>query len=652
MKAQALAVLAFVLTFAAQASASQAASSIYVSPAHSEADLGGSFSIGIGMSTDENAYAVSFDVYYDNSMLEATGLVDGGFLTQDGTNIYTVKLINNTAGRITYAVTRFNVGTGVNGSGTLLTIAFNAISEGSSAIDLENADLVVMVGGQLDKVIRKPDITDGDVDVVESATPLSSCSIITQPGRYILSQDLIGFPAPAGKGCIDIEAEGVELDCKGHEISSDLATAGVYVGRQAAAVRNCNIDMSKSSGGVGIRLYNASYSRIEGNTLAGQHEGVYLDKTNHATVKGNIADNNSETGIYFRGNLNNNTISGNDASGNGFYGIYVTGNGNRLLSNTAGRNGHSGISIWLLSSNNLIQGDAVNGNSMYGVFVTSSSRNNTFRDITANNNEYGIMFAFNLKNRLENITASNNTFGIYLFYSSSNLLDGIRLDGNEYGLVIYYANKNNITGLAADGNDYGVYIWDFSSGNRLESSSVSHSTYHGIHVSYSSGNSMFNDTVSGNGYGFYVNGSGTVISDSYAEGNDIGIYFAGGSSAVISGTTACTNANKDFFCQSGQAGPSGNGNMFGSVLACSNWPVLGTHYTQCGSGGVALGCFIRGDVVRDYRVNVFDLASIGIAFGTKELKAGWNQNADVNGDSVVNIFDLSAVGIDFGLSCQ
>jgi len=60
---------------------------------------------------------------------------------------------------------------------------------------------------------------------------------------------------------------------------------------------------------------------------------------------------------------------------------------------------------------------------------------------------------------------------------------------------------------------------------------------------------------------------------------------------------------------------------------------------------------LSGDVTRDFRVDIFDLASVGLAFGSSLGEANWNPNADLNGDSVINIFDLATVGLNYGKTC-
>ena len=60
---------------------------------------------------------------------------------------------------------------------------------------------------------------------------------------------------------------------------------------------------------------------------------------------------------------------------------------------------------------------------------------------------------------------------------------------------------------------------------------------------------------------------------------------------------------------------------------------------------------LQGDVDNNCIVNIFDLAAVGLAFGSHPGYPNWNSNADIVVDGIVNIFDLAAVGINFGSGC-
>lgn len=85
----------------------------------------------------------------------------------------------------------------------------------------------------------------------------------------------------------------------------------------------------------------------------------------------------------------------------------------------------------------------------------------------------------------------------------------------------------------------------------------------------------------------------------------------------------------------------------------------------CADDGSSLSCFIfftvetrlRGDINNDGKVDISDLASTGLAYGSLTGKPGWNKNADISplpteganeGDGRINIFDLAEVGINYG----
>jgi len=59
---------------------------------------------------------------------------------------------------------------------------------------------------------------------------------------------------------------------------------------------------------------------------------------------------------------------------------------------------------------------------------------------------------------------------------------------------------------------------------------------------------------------------------------------------------------------------------------------------------------LDGDANGDWIVNIFDMAMVGVAFGSVHGQAGWNPDADRNRDGVINIFDLAIVGLNFGRS--
>jgi len=113
----------------------------------------------------------------------------------------------------------------------------------------------------------------------------------------------------------------------------------------------------------------------------------------------------------------------------------------------------------------------------------------------------------------------------------------------------------------------------------------------------------------------------------------------------------------------GCSADTGNCNML-SADGCEA-TFMNDHY-NCGSCGNAcknlqicksgrrlnFPVFIRGDTNNDCKIDIFDLATVGIFYGLNSSYAAWDVNSDINADGVTNIFDLAAVGLKFGKRCS
>jgi parallel beta-helix repeat protein len=57
-----------------------------------------------------------------------------------------------------------------------------------------------------------------------------------------------------------------------------------------------------------------------------------------------------------------------------------------------------------------------------------------------------------------------------------------------------------------------------------------------------------------------------------------------------------------------------------------------------------------GDINADQVVDIFDCASVALAFGSRPGDPNWSPNADINNDGIVDIFDIVVVALHFGES--
>ncbi len=57
---------------------------------------------------------------------------------------------------------------------------------------------------------------------------------------------------------------------------------------------------------------------------------------------------------------------------------------------------------------------------------------------------------------------------------------------------------------------------------------------------------------------------------------------------------------------------------------------------------------LEGDVTQDGLVDIFDLVTIVIAYGSTPSIISWDARCDLNGDNVIDVFDLAIVAANFG----
>jgi hypothetical protein len=94
-------------------------------------------------------YGYQLQLTYNNTLLNATSAAiptDHMLKPTNPANIFTVDpgTINQTEGRVTFAVTMLGTEAGKTGSGTLATVTFTGLLLGTSTVDLPQAELIVV----------------------------------------------------------------------------------------------------------------------------------------------------------------------------------------------------------------------------------------------------------------------------------------------------------------------------------------------------------------------------------------------------------------------------------------------------------------------------------------------------------------------------
>ena len=165
---------------------------VRVETEHIEVSEGDVFAVNI--TVDPAGYetmGAQYNLYFNNTLLNAVDQARGGFLTQDGASATVYKdSINNTLGIIEYSEARTGgVEYGVTGYGILSTITFKAMEPGTCSLDLSD----VRLSDPAAKYITDRLVGDGTCDIgaigatptptLETATPTTTAT--TTPTQLV-----------------------------------------------------------------------------------------------------------------------------------------------------------------------------------------------------------------------------------------------------------------------------------------------------------------------------------------------------------------------------------------------------------------------------------------------------------------------------------
>ena len=281
-----------------------------------------------------------------------------------------------------------------------------------------------------------------------------------------------------------------------------------------------NLDLSSTA--VGVELWDTEDSIISNNNVCNNWFGIYLwCSSNNNTITGNNVSNNDRYGIHLRKSCNNNSLTGNNISNN---------NGD-------------GISLSYSSNNNTITGNNVSNN-RYGIDLTHSSNNNIIASNKFVND--GLFVRASHKNTVEDNTVN----GKPLVY----LEDVSDVEVTDAGQVIL-VNCNNITveNLDLSSTSVGIELWD-TEDSTISNNNASNNNRYGIHLSYSSNNSITGNNISNNNNGdgiyLYYSCNNNITGNNVSNNNDYGIYLYHSDSNKIFLNNFINNTDNVYFYRS------------------------------------------------------------------------------------------------------
>ena len=120
----------------ASAPAASGTPSFMFDPPTIQAAKGGTFAVNLVISGAQNVYSIPVQLNYDPKLLQLVNVSNGGFLSQDGQAVALVHREDETVGQVQITATRPPGAGGVSGQGTIVTMTFQAKTDGQTPLTI------------------------------------------------------------------------------------------------------------------------------------------------------------------------------------------------------------------------------------------------------------------------------------------------------------------------------------------------------------------------------------------------------------------------------------------------------------------------------------------------------------------------------------
>ena len=252
----------------------------------------------------------------------------------------------------------------------------------------------------------------------------------------------------------------------------------------------CIVDGSGST----VFTLEADGIRIEGFSITGGSDGIYI-RSNNNIISNNTISSNSNCGIYLM-KSNNSSISNNLISSNDDYGIYLRGNSNIISNNTISNNKY----IDLKGNNNRISNNIISNNNNGGICL--GGNNNSISNNIISNNDGGIVLGGNNNSISNNLISSNAYEGIKLWEGNNNSISNNIISSNTYEGIELWGNNNSISENNISSNGIGIYFYE-SNNNSISNNNINSNYWYGISLYESNNNIIYLNNFINNTYNAY-----------------------------------------------------------------------------------------------------------------------------------------------------
>jgi len=131
---------------------------------------GAVFTLNVNIENITDLYAFAINLDYNTTLLDVSNVTEGSFLKSRGPTQVVKNYVNDTEGRVRYALSLLGTPSGANGSGTLFSITFTATTATLGTSNLTLPDLADPLSRDLSDYNANPidhAIMDGSVEILE-----------------------------------------------------------------------------------------------------------------------------------------------------------------------------------------------------------------------------------------------------------------------------------------------------------------------------------------------------------------------------------------------------------------------------------------------------------------------------------------------------
>lgn len=368
----------------------------------------------------------------------------------------------------------------------------------------------------------------------QGPTEVGECTTITEPGRYVLTQDIQNSPADV---CIDIRTSDVVFDGQGYTLDGNL-TRGEIEQRAEGAPPLARIGVGVNVRGPGTTDVTENVT-VENVGVTNWYHGVLSENVTDSAVTAVVASDNGGGIIY--DNSSRVTVADSTSTNNVILGVVLDSTRGEqtdesvVVNNTLTDNGIHGLAI-IATNDSGVADNTMSNNGLFGIFAFATSRT-TFENNTANGNGFaGLLFYDTTEPtdaplgpvtpqnpRVPDVPTStqnvvrNNDFsesgyaGIILEQTTDNLVvnnDVSNATGNApfpvaqpaSGIVVDDANGNEIRDTTATGiQGAGITVFNGSVDNVLVDNELSGNAESGVVVENSTNTAVLGNAVRDNG---------------------------------------------------------------------------------------------------------------------------------------------------------